>query len=137
MWQNADQMPRVEIFEMTHDESLKKCCHVHLHFPLERHASWITYIDPHYLQQPCDTSIAEYLKIDGEIKVVYELPHPDEHFPEQDHGFHDYSASGQKPSKRFKRGFRSGRTRYHSRIWTSKQTEAASPQCSHWFSMWR
>ena len=137
MWQNADAMPRVTILQMTHDESLKGICHVYPQYPLERYMCWITYIEPHYLQKPCDTSMPEYLKVDGEIKAVYDLPHPKEHFPEQAHGFSDYSDSGQKPAKRFKRGFRSGRTRYQTRIWTSQQNnEAASPQCIHRFYMW-
>ena len=136
MWRNSDKMSKVEIFEMTHDECLKFVCHVPLHFPLERQACWITYIDPPHLQPQSDKSIAEYLKIDGEFKVAYDLPHPVESFPEQDLGFHDHTERGEKPSKRFKRGFRSGRVRYKNRIWTSKQTEAASPQCSHRFCLW-
>ena len=136
MWNNADQMPRVEIFEMTRDESLKMRCHVYPQYPLEPYACWITYIDQIYLEGE-DTSPCEYLRIDGEMRSVYNLPHPQEDFTEEAHGFTDYSDSGQKPPKRFKRGFRSGRTRYQNRIWTSKKNnEAASPQCIHRFDMW-
>ena len=134
MWRNSDKMGNVEIAEMNHDESLKIVCRVPLHFPLERCACWITYIDYSIHSQPhFDTSKAECLKIDGEYKAAYDLPHATESFPEQDHGYNDHTEGGDKPSKRMKRSLRSGAVRYKKRIWTSKQTEAASPQCSHRF----
>ena len=130
MWESTVEMPHCEIFEMQHSGVLKFVVRVELSFPLEPHCRWITYIDPHHLQPKSHSSVAESLTIDGVYSYAYDLPHPTEVFPEQDLGFRDFTNGGENPTKKMKRGFRSGRTRYKNRVWTCTETKAASLQGS-------
>ena len=131
MWKSETEMPYVQIFKMDRDELLHVVVDVPLTFPLSPDQTWKSFIEVERLTPKAVTSAAEFLKIDGKIKSAYDLPHAIENYPEESRGFTDYNESGETPTKKFKRAFRSGRTRYKNRIWTTDKCEADAQRCMH------
>ena len=131
MWKSESVMPYVQIFKMDHDELLQLVVDVHLTFPLSPDQTWKSFIEVERLTPVAATSVAEFSKIDGEIKSAYDLPHATENYFEESHGYTDYNESDEKPTKKFKRAKRSGRTRHKNRIWTTDLCEADAPRCIH------